>query len=462
MIADILSTVETENDVASIRAGGMQLWPLLRIVLYFELMKAQGEAKQNPTLPSRFHKKISSAGSIFLGTQNWFRKYDALILGSSGLRRPLGDGHWDKSFDPIIAAFTDRRFLYIDRSPDRTLSGDDIPTSNVVSAAAVDLAALSLRTVCRSCQTIENETILQTILAAHAPAVDYRRIVRSFFAYYRTYAAMMARYRPKVVLINCAYGNFPAVRAARDQHIPVIEMQHGVIGKAHPAYNFRVQLDERFYPNYLLSFGQYDKDVLKESRYVPNDCVFPVGNFYLDYMRKNFLPNPSLSLRVSQFRTSVAVTLQQTVEQALLEFTIQVALADPDVLFVLVPRNKRASDYRHIAFPENVIFRDDLNFYQIAMHCTFHTTVYSTCALEAPYLGKFNLLFDYKGLAAQYFGDVLKNDTTRYIATTEEYATRLQANTPVGPEKLKQAGEYLFEKDVETNIKNVIAELTGF
>ena len=92
-------------------------------------------------------------------------------------------------------------------------------------------------------------------------------------------------------------------------------------------------------------------------------------------------------------------------------------------LFFLKPRKLPLSHYHEkYVFPKNIIFIDTVNIYELIIQTDFHITIYSTCAIEAPSLGKKNILFNIDGKAKEYLGETLKNDvTTVYVDTIEEF-----------------------------------------
>jgi len=84
------------------------------------------------------------------------------------------------------------------------------------------------------------------------------------------YQRFFERRRPRLLQINGAsYGGMWAyvVRWARAAGIPVIEFQHGYIGRDHYAYNYAPALAGSSYaqglPDYLLTFGQYWADSVR-------------------------------------------------------------------------------------------------------------------------------------------------------------------------------------------------------
>jgi hypothetical protein len=68
--------------------------------------------------------------------------------------------------------------------------------------------------------------------------------------------------QPKAIIIQCAhYGDYCVeIMIAKRYRIPVIEMQHGFIGKGHLAYNYNYKsydIIRDYLPDYIFTFGNY-------------------------------------------------------------------------------------------------------------------------------------------------------------------------------------------------------------
>ena len=83
--------------------------------------------------------------------------------------------------------------------------------------------------------------------------------------------------RPKAILLTIYYDvmNQALIEVAKKKNIPVIELQHGRIGKAHIAYNYPENVQVETFPDYLFVYGEYEKSI---PRYpIPKQNIYAVG-----------------------------------------------------------------------------------------------------------------------------------------------------------------------------------------
>lgn len=73
------------------------------------------------------------------------------------------------------------------------------------------------------------------------------------------YDRLLDRVRPRAVIVVVGYGYrcLPLVAAARRRSVPTIELQHGMIGPTHLAYNYAPGVRPEGFPDYLLTFGEF-------------------------------------------------------------------------------------------------------------------------------------------------------------------------------------------------------------
>ncbi len=137
---------------------------------------------------------------------------------------------------------------------------------------------------------------------------------RKFYIQYFSY--MLEKIRPKIILVVVAYGfdRMVLCEIAHKFHIPVVELQHGMMGHMHIAYNFYKKMKLRSFPDYIFTFGQYEK---KYTRFpIPNSHIFPVGypeleKNYNRYKKKKGSKKVILFLsqelvKIAQFANAVA------------------------------------------------------------------------------------------------------------------------------------------------------------
>ncbi len=130
---------------------------------------------------------------------------------------------------------------------------------------------------------------------------------RKYYIYYYSY--MLKKIKPKIILIAYAYGfeRMVLCEVAHKMHIPVVELLHGMIGPGHIAYNFYKKMKLKSFPDYIFTFGQYEK---QQTRFpIPKSHIIPTGypeleKNYNKYKKKK--NNKKVILFISQTLIKIA------------------------------------------------------------------------------------------------------------------------------------------------------------
>lgn len=77
--------------------------------------------------------------------------------------------------------------------------------------------------------------------------------------------------KPKLAIVVVAYTSPFFIEACKQNHIPVIEIQHGMISKYHIGYDYAVITPQMYFPDYLWLWGKY----WRGSASMPDACHYP-------------------------------------------------------------------------------------------------------------------------------------------------------------------------------------------
>ena len=468
---NILKQIESNYPVEEILVNGEQVWPYLRIRYAFahsaETTASYGEAKDDSLAPTRrkpirmmqFTKNILRG--IPYGFRNWFRNYDYIILTNNNIRRQVGGKYVNRFVDPIIDEIGPSRVLCIEStSPVPPYEMNQVYTRHVVSTSLLILFSLLivlLRRIFSRRYNVANKGVMDRIEVDFGLNINAINMIEFFEASRKVFTCLFRRMRPKAVLLTCYYGKESAIRAAKSLGIKVIEIQHGVIGKEHPAYNVHRDVDRSCFPDHLLVFGKQELSTFNNSSFIDQANVHPVGSFYIDYIRASYRPEPYLSERISRYKKIVGVTLQWDLERRLISFICEAATLDSSILYILIPRQEKERAYSTMGLPQNVLVIRDKNFYELMTYCDFQSTVSSTCALEAPSLGVQNILVDIDGSARVYYEKVLSDDrVTRFANTPEEYVDIVKSFTRLDKNIVCELHKDFFAPNYQENIRDFV------
>ena len=410
----IIEEIEKNLPVENIESDGMQIWPFLRIYFGNLLISNLGAVDININILKSFFC------SFYYGFFNLFRSYDYIIFSGSSERKMINNQLHDKSIDFISKSLN--KTLVFELPIPFHYPKKDIPTKYIVSKFILYLFILIRSKLFYKAPKINNEQLLRDILSKHNVKLDYKSLIKKHLAQYKLMSLLIRIYKPKAVFFVCSYTNMAFIKALKDKGIKVIEIQHGVINNNHLAYNLYKKLDSNFYPDYLLTFGKKERDVFAANNFFIKECnVLAVGHLYIDYIAGTYPGDNKFKTLIAGYKKAVAITADGVpLDTTTIEFLNKAAQIDKTIIYIYIPRNKFTK--KVFSFNENIKVVDWLNCYEIMAQCDFHSTVYSTCALEAPSIGVQNILINLNNLSKMNYHSVLNNEEiTRYVSTPEEY-----------------------------------------
>lgn len=458
---DFIKEIETNYDVKSIKVKGIEIWPFLRNK-YFSFKE-----NENLNIQNKKNKKplliLKLVINFFYGLTNLFKKKNDYLIFTDTMELRLKDGLY------INKLFSD---LYDILGKDKVLSienpyyHDHFDISNLYMNNIVSLDFFNLLSSIYPFYTkyeIENEEILKEINLNYKININYKKIINKFFSYYKIFNITFKKLQPKIIFIS-EYYSLPhqaAVYTARSLGIKTVEFQHGIINTEHAAYNVFSSMDKIFFPEYLLVFGEYCKNIFnKNNFFIDENKVLPIGNMYINYINNYYTPSKETTELFLKYRKKynkiVAISSQLGIEDKLIDFLKKSALISNKILYIFVPRNYD-KDYSYYNFPPNMIIISNLDVYKIIKETDFHATVNSTCAIEAPALGVPNILININNLSKNYYSLILKNpEVTNYVNNEVDFVNLIQSWTPRSKKEIKMLHSEFYATNYKESLKKVL------
>ncbi len=435
MVSKNINDIEQEYPVEQIKAENFDVWPIIRINI--GLQKSFGENVKRKSRISLIYQMLLS---MFYGFINWFGKYDYLILTNDQQRKKVNGIYYDKSAEYI--AEKAGKSLVIEKPVTGHRKRRNVATKHIVSQSFLyPIITLYYRFFIKK-PMIKNEIVLKTILKKLEVNIDYNYLIKRAIAEYKVMLLLLQIYKPRVVFVVCSYTQMGFLKACARAGVKVVELQHGVISKAHFGYNIQKPFSKDYFPDYLITYGSNEKKVFIDNYFIKPENVYPAGNLYLELIKKTYKPDSRLEKIAENFTRVVAVSSQISNENKLIDFLLKAAKIDKNILYVFIPRIYNKAYISEYNFPGNIIIADWLNFYEITIRSDFHSTVYSTTAIEAPSLGTQNILIDIENKSQEYYGQILTNDAiTRFANTPEEYVSLIQHFQLLSKIQIQQANE---------------------
>lgn len=408
--------IEENFPVEEVYYGSYQAWPILRNIYANESTKNIFFAKSKKI--TQFLKRVKTA---FYGFKSFFRRYEVMVIAPSGLRRLYPDGLYHcKSFETIIQILGPERCLYVESPNAGHFSKKKIPTKNIVSRNFLNIILnflFCVRFFVR--KTFRNKKVFQDIQKKYNLSINDEKILKQFIIAKWFYKIFFRLYGVKHIFINYYCSYFAETSAAKELGITVTEVQHGVIGRFHSAYCHRKTFDKYAFPNFLLSFGSFDKTCLEKDFVNFYDRIEPVGSEYIDVMKKQ----PYRKDLFSEYHKKIVISCQEAVNPELAVFFKEVAKKDPSTLYLFSLRGHDRKFYEPYNFTENIKLIEDVSIYELIKISDIHVTCYSTTAFESLALGTPNILVDIKGLGKTFFEkcDFNKNIYSRLAFAPDEF-----------------------------------------
>ena len=117
-------------------------------------------------------------------------------------------------------------------------------------------------------------------------------------------------------------------------------------------------------------------------------------------------------------------------------------------------------NYSKMRTPENVVILKKLDVYKIISESDIHTTVYSTCALEAPALGIPNILINIDGLAELYYSGILTDrNVTRFVNKEEEFVNLILNMRIKSKNEVMALHDRFYKQNYRKCIKNALIKI---
>lgn len=449
--SELVKYIESKYDVNSIKFKSLDLWLELRVRVYLKI--SLGEES---TLKITNKTYIGLLSSIFYGFFNWFRKYDAWFFSSQINRVLIEDKYYDRIFDYPASQY--KKSLFIELTTSKHYKKSKINSKYIVSRSLLILIEKTI-SIFISTKKV-NLDAFNKILEEFNIEVNPSYSIKKMISQYLMMRFLLKIKKPKIVYVSPSYTCFGYIKAFKEKKIKVVEIQHGVIVKEHFGYFIHAKFDRNYFVDNLLTFGEKEIEAFNsENKGIDEKSIYPVGNFYLDYINENYVKNLKIDVLLQPYKFSFLVSLQELdVPLKIIPEIIHLAKKNQDSIFILKPRKKPKSFYINAyKFPNNIVIIDDENIYQLIKSTDFHVTVYSTTAIEAPALGKRNILFNIENKSKIILGDSLQSsDTSIYVNNWIEFDTLLKDLIIHNEQDVKNAHKNVITPNYQQRINEIL------
>lgn len=190
---------------------------------------------------------------------------------------------------------------------------------------------------------------------------------------------LLSTINPKLFVVVVSYSFYTqiAIIIAKQLNIPTAELQHGVVGKLHYAYNYPKDALVNSFPDYFLSWGKF---WVKNTRMpILKDNIIDIGFPYLEKFKLN-------NVRKIEKSNQIVVLSQMRDDIAKFAFDLATMINTYTIIFKAHPTEYSSvhTNYPYLSELNNirVIANDNIPLYNLFAECSLVIGVSSTALIE--------------------------------------------------------------------------------
>ncbi len=270
----------------------------------------------------------------------------------------------------------------------------------------------------------------------------------------KDYYSKILNVKNKCVILDEYYSNrhMALIHAAHEQGIPVIEMQHGLTGSKHIAYNcLDTSSVNKYFPSYIFTFGDYWTAEMR----MP-ECTklissgYPVMDYSIDSL-KELLPNQKQIVFYSQG------SIGKKLSQMAVDFAKISKAEGYSIKYKLHPSE---CQYWRTLYPclmdhpDIEVIDRNINVHEIMAVSKYHVGAGSTTLFEA--LAFQGSILIYSTDENYYVDDLVARGFATYINNEQELLREIRR---FSAKDSKEFSETLFKPDSLNNIKKELLKI---
>ncbi|WP_338729858.1 hypothetical protein [Haladaptatus sp. DJG-WS-42] len=290
---DTFCDIEIETGLFEIEADGVNIWERIRFPVYREI--------QNDVLNfGTSHDSIAFDVSDYArGLSLFFRntiyrnpffagKHDIIVWGHPRRKQREDGKWWDIYCDPLYeecnldVSHFEQSYQNQHLSPARTnnlryldlieYAGTFLRKSGLVDYSLSKGVEKILR---EAEESFRDRFNVEIDLVSRAEYTLSNRRSTNWL-----YKRLIERIDPEMAVVVVSYGKENFIEICKNNQIPVVELQHGVIHPQHVGYSYPKEYTKETFPDYLLTFGDFWKDTVDLT--IPDNKVISVGYPFLE------------------------------------------------------------------------------------------------------------------------------------------------------------------------------------
>lgn len=287
-VVGFILNIEAKYDLLNYQINSIYFWKLIRMKFYLDLMQQTGqinEAHPNKKIKSfqNLYLKLRREVIIILENASRNKSCSKTVVFSDPRKQIINGNLHDKYTYYLNEELLDYKVFELQA----TQVGYDFDSNIAINPRIKSkilgfFSSIKLNENDKSLlHSIEQEVYNRFSIKYHISIVN---ILRGFLMDMLYYKKLFSKQNVRKIYIVSSYGLEPIIAAAHSQKIEVIEIQHGTISKYHLGYSFPNNSKVPYFPDKLLLFGKFWRDITP----FPECIIEYVGFPYLELNIKKY------------------------------------------------------------------------------------------------------------------------------------------------------------------------------
>ena len=426
---------ELDHSLFDLRINDVPVWERLRFPVYKQIKQQHGTGKAHTGVDEGWREYIRGfelfIRNIFIKNPYLAGESDILYLGQRR-RKKREDGYWwDIYCDPIHNA-CDHKYVHFEepyllnhQSPAQTSNIRYLDLINYGSQIQRILGIYEPQITAKDRKAVTD--VENKLLDEFDAEIDLLSMTQEVLHSRRTtlplYRQLLKRVDPKLVVLTVSYGRETFIEACKQQNVPVVELQHGVIYPNHLGYSYPSPRTKETFPDYLLTFGDFWTDVVEFP--IPDDHVIPVGYPYLEQSVDEY--------DHVETKDQLLFISQGAIGEQLSKFAVAVN-QHPDINHEIVYKlhpgeyDRWQTEYPWLVDVDfKVIDQSEPELYRLFAESQGQIGVYSTAVYEGLQFGLETYLYECPG--EEILQPLIDNGTATLVTSADQLASALVTHT---------------------------------
>ena len=392
---------------------------IIRNYFIAQLRNKYNQGNKEIKLNKKIYLRLIKNG--FSTLKNFLKKSEIIVFSNAERRKKIGENYFDRVASIVSEVSND--VLYIENPiiVDHKFPSKDI----ILSDALLFLISYFYSFFCYKKNKLVIDSELFRYAEEHGVPFNPVPLIKRFYSQYKV-MQLYLRFinKPKIVYEAYPIGYYGYNYAFKEQSIPIIELQHGVIYPLHPAYNCSNFISaDMFKPNYIFTYGLKDKECLESMNYINKENIITVGSYGLE---KNKNSKEIIGEYLTEFTKtnqkiiSVIPTTEDLNELFEISKEIEKKLKN-EYLILILPRfeSTELKDTINV----KILNTSKTNIFELYNISNFLITKNSTAALESLYM---NIpTFIYETEYSIFRTNYAYLDTLNYFNTSQQITEKI-------------------------------------